>query len=435
MRRESGFEGIDCVNTMEGLLSTGFCRRLPARLVPASMALVLGACASAVPDRARVAAPEPAVAVDEAGEGSCRPTDATELVKVDLDGALSRLGGGHHGEALLETDLSVGLAADSLRYEASYSLERGDVLSVIEADTGRTAAPTRLTGQSIGQRLELDLPELAGSPLSLGFDNKFSSAWLVSGYSESRHSTADLHWSPGPAAVDVEWSGTRLPFDASTALACDLRSTIRVPTHEGSGHSEGVSLTGGKCSIAARDGPFADVTTRTFGLHYEWKHPGRASTAELKVIDPAWDRYDVQWNADPGYELGLSHRRDFGSLSARAVVLLRQASIWDGAAPPGELRTASDSSWATTTSLTWKLPHASVTANWARGEDPLWFTPEIGERRDRFGLALNLSQWVRTLLPDASPKFAMNWNWSRRYRPEQDADGANSVSLDVGMMF
>lgn len=356
--------------------------------------------------------------------------DAAELVELNVKSALPLLRD-LGDDDMFASDVSVDIGASRLRYEASYSLEHGDVLSILQSDAANPSPPKHLGGQHFGQNVRLALPELAGSPLSLGFTSEFDSTWMVAGYSESKRRRATLNWSPGSATVDVHWNGTGVPLDATAALTCNLRSTVRVPTHESGGRSEGLVLSGGDCTVAGGDSPFTGLRTETWGLGYEWHRPGRKSEAVLRVIEPVREQPDEYGYFEPGYELSLSHRRDLGLLSAKAVVLLRQASIWEDRAPVG----ADGASWATSTALTLNLPHAALSANWAKGVDRLWFTPDVGHRHDIFGLALNLSQWIASYLPDSSPKLAMNWNWSREYLPGEDVDGNSSISLDVAMIF
>lgn len=356
---------------------------------------------------------------------------AADLVELNVDSTLPMLGN-QDDDDLFSGDLQLGIGAERLEYEATYSLERGDILSMEEPDAANPSAPSRFGGQHLGQNVRLELPALTGAPLSLDVSSEFSDSWMVSGYSRSRHERAKVNWSPGPASVDVQWSGASVPFDPTAALACNLLSTVRLPTHESDGHSEGIVLSGGDCTVSSGDTPFAGSKTQAWGLGYEWSRPGRNSEAMLKVIDPVRPASDEYEAFEPGYELGLTHRRDFGPLSATAAVLLREASLREHAAPAG----ADGASWATNTALTWKLPNASLSASWAKGMDPLWFTPDVGERRDSFGLALNLSQWMAKFLPEvSSPMLAMNWNWSREYLPAEETTGNSSMRLDVAMRF
>jgi hypothetical protein len=85
--------------------------------------------------------------------------------------------------------------------------------------------------------------------------------------------------------------------------------------------------------------------------------------------------------------------------------------------------------------LSWQLPEASLSANWAKGIDRLWFTPDSGQGSDRFGLALNLSRWVESLMPASSPQLAMNWNWSEVRLLDADVTQNHSLKLDFVLMF
>jgi hypothetical protein len=157
------------------------------------------------------------------------------------------------------------------------------------------------------------------------------------------------------------------------------------------------------------------------------------------VVDPAWDRAaQLTFDAEPGYELGLRHRRDFGSLTASGVLSLRRSQVFQN---PGTVRLAqdyvrvTDTSWAADAFLTWHLRRASLTANWARGVDPLWFTPVPGQRSDRFGLAVNLAHWLDDHVAGPAPRLAMNWSWSELRMPNEERIATSSVSLDVAVVF
>jgi hypothetical protein len=155
------------------------------------------------------------------------------------------------------------------------------------------------------------------------------------------------------------------------------------------------------------------------------------------VIDPRWTAH-FDSDTRPAYELGFSHRRDLGALSAKGLVSLRQGQLIDGAPTPdlaGNSIAHRHTDWAANASLTWQLPEASLSANWARGIDRFWFTPDRRQVSDRFGLALNLSHWVESLLPAASPQLAMNWNWSEVRLLNADVTETHSLQLDLALLF
>lgn len=366
-------------------------------------------------------------------DGNYRPTDASKLFTVDFDGESAGQTG---SKSLVTGDLGVDLGADRLRYKATYSLVRGDILSTLVADDASSPpTPSTFGGQQIGSELELRLPDFAGAPLSIDYSSHMSDSWQTSGYSQAHSRYANLSWSPGPVAVVVHWSGSSLPFGGGTALNCDLRTSIEVPTYKGSGHSESLGIHGARCRIAADGTPYADATTSTFGLDYAWDRPNLHSEAQLSVIDPGWVQGDPFRTLEPGYSLGLTQQREVGPLTATATVTLRHTSSRETAAADHAEVLEADSGVATDTSLTWKLPLASLSAHWASGADPLWFAPEPSAESDRFGFALNLSSWVETFMPSSSPKFAVNWDWSRVRRPDDNVVGDNSIMVDVSLLF
>ncbi len=341
-------------------------------------------------------------------------------------------------DAWLASKFSVGLDDELLRYQASYSIEPGDLPAAGNPEAVNAGSPTRFGGQKLGQNIRLKLPQLAGAPLSLGFTTDFTNNWMLSGYTLAQREQANLEWSPGYATVDVQWAGAAAAIDPSVALDCDLQSTIRLPTHDGSVHSEALRISGSDCIVSAEGTPYAGIEAQTWGFGYVWSQPQRESEALVSVIDPVWTHAFEYQELDPSYELDLSHRRDFGSLSGKALVSVRQATVWgtaDSLDPSGNYINAIDTYWATNASLTWNLSEASLSATWAKGVDRLWFTPEIGRRSDRFELGLNLSRWIEDLIPDASPELAMNWNWSEDYLPGERIDGNNSLQLNLALMF
>jgi hypothetical protein len=236
----------------------------------------------------------------------------------------------------------------------------------------------------------------------------------------------------------VQWTGTAALLDDHVALACDLQSSVRLPTHEGSGHSEALRLSGSSCFVPYDGTPYSGTEAQAWGLSYLWSGLKRQSEAALAVIDPSWTAdFDFQ-DIRPAYELGLSHRRDFGSLSAEGLVSLRQGSVIKGASALGlaeDYLGRSETNWAANASLIWRWPDASLSASWAKGIDRLWFTPDVGQRSDRFGLALNLSRWVEFLMPESSPQFAMNWNWSEVRLPNAEVTENHALRLDIALMF
>lgn len=401
-------------------------------------ALLLGACAASPPGGGN----DSADAVSGRSEGkvtgqqSVHGADFSDLIEFKVDSALPIMGLNPDGkDALLKSHLSVGVDDDLLRYRASWSMESGDVLLTDDADT---ASPTRFGGQQFGQNLKLRLPDLAGAPLSLGFTTEMRNDLMVSGYTQSERERANLNWSPGPATVNVEWVGVATAFDPFLALNCDLKSTIKLPTHDkGKKHSEALRLSGRACRVVTGDSRYAGIEAQTWGLGYVWNRPERQSEVLLSVIDPLWAHDVGNRDIEPSYELDLRHRRNFGNWSAKALLSVRQATFRDATAlvAPDDSDNVGNTWWAANASLIWHLPEASLSASWAKGIDRLWFMPDVGQSSDRFGLALNLSRWFRTLIPDASPKLAMNWHWSRVYTLEHTAIGNNSLSLNMALMF
>jgi hypothetical protein len=404
-------------------------------------ALWLAACASSPPTDGEpditAAFPAPAGDVPPAGQPGSQVS--ANLVQLDVDSALSLLRqNADDRDAWLASNVSVGVEDDLLRYRASYSIESGDILPAGDRAAASAATPTNFGGQRLGQNLSLQLPTFAGAPLSLGITTESSNRWMVSGFAQSQREQANLEWSPGFATVNVQWAGAGESADPSVALNCDVQSTIRLPLHRRVDHSQAVRLSGRDCTVAADGTPYAGTEAQTWGLGYLWSRPQRESEAVLSVIDPVWAQGIANQELEPSYQLALSQSRDFGALRAKALVSVRQAAILEAAdalEPAGNFSSVTDTYWAANASLTWHLTDASLSASWAKGVDRLWFTPEIGERSDRFGLALDLSRWIEGLMPDVSPELAMNWNWSEDSLLGEKINGNNSLQLNMALMF
>jgi hypothetical protein len=391
-------------------------------------ALLSAACASVPP------LPGERPAKDASADREHRPVrkhlQAPDRLRLKIDAEAPFLPGDDDDKALA-SDFSIGID-DVLSYRASWSFEPGDVIAG-GSSPAYAEAPTRFGGQSLGQDVNLSLPELAGAPVTFEVRTETENNWLVNGSTQSQRERARLSWAPGPASVNVQWAGTAAAFDSSIALTCDFQSTVLLPTHEAPDHSESLLFSGRDCMVPGEASSHAGIEAQAWGMSYIWDRPKRQSEALLSVIDPTWSAESELAGIGPGYELGLRHRRTFGTLSASALVSLRRApALADAVAGP---ILAENTNWAANASLTWQMPEASLTANWATGVDRFWFTPEAGQQSDQFGLALNLSRWIELLIPRSSPQLAMNWNWSEIRLPSAETIGSNSLRLDVALMF
>lgn len=401
-------------------------------ILAALAAASLAACASGPP-------------AESPGDGSVpaarlvlAPAAGPDFLRVTMDGALPLLEEELEGDAVVASKLTVG-ADERLRYQASYLLDANGILAAVDDESPTLAAPARFGGQHLGQKLQLQLPDIAGAPLSLAVTNELADNWMNADDGHARRELASFSWSPGRATVDVQWTGEGPDIDDSPALRCNFRSAVSLPTHEKGGRSRDLRISGRDCVVTADDGPWAGTRAHKWGLSYVWRGRTRESAAELAVVDPAWQSAaTLPFDAGPGYELGLRHRREFASLTASGTVLLRRSQMLRNLPSlplPDENAGVTDTSWAANGSLTWHLPQASLTANWARGVDPLWFTPAPARRGDRFGLAVNLSHWLEDYEVGPAPQLAMNWNWSELRTPGEERIASNSLSLDVAVVF
>lgn len=403
----------------------------PRRLLIVVASLLLASCAAEPPRQTAEAGDASAV------RGTFAPTVLYDRVRLDVASALPLLEDTSSGEELFESALT--FSSDELfTYRAAYTLAAGDLVSRWGTEPAKvvTPAPSQIGVQQVVQDVQLELPELAGAPLSLAFNTELGNKWLVSDTAAFRRERARLDWSPGPAVVSVQWSGTPVAANGSSALGCALESSIRLPTYEEAGSSQDVRLSGRSCVVAAEGIPRGDLQAQAVDLRYVWQaSAGRRIAAGLSVIEPRSGFADLERDAERGYELDVLHSRDLGPFRAQASVAFRRPGSWYfGGLPGASLHPGDgDPHWAADATLTWDLSRAALSANFAVGTDPLWFAPELGHRRDRFGLALDFSRWIGAMTDGPEPRLGMNWNWSRPYAPENP--GESSLHLDVALVF
>ncbi|HLT90150.1 MAG TPA: hypothetical protein VKZ85_04325 [Woeseiaceae bacterium] len=374
-----------------------------------------------------------------AAEPGAAPGDATSAdrpaIRLDVDGMVPLFSPeATEDNALIASRVDLGLDDRRLRYSARYRVESGDLFRLAEA-TDPAAVPSVLAGQRFGQDVALTLPELAGAPVSLGVTAEVQERWQLAGQTRSENERAHLQWSPWRATLRVEWSEQAQAFDPSLALHCNLESSLGLPVRESGERRQRLLLAGRECYIAGAES-HAGLPVRAWSLGWSSNGAARESIARVHVIEPAWMDGLTPAGKEPGYQLGLGHRRDFGDLSAEALVTLRQppAVLDDGRYEAFE----DDTSWSANASLTWHLPLASVSATWAQGVNPLWFVPDAPaatQDRDRFGLALDLSRWMEGLVPGSVRELGFTWDWSQVRAPGAGAVGESAIALDVAWMF
>ena len=393
--------------------------------------LLLVSCASG-PPRPPADTGEPSVFRSGERRQDAVPSMLRERVRVDVASALPLVEETAPADELLQGALTV--ASDELfSYRAAYSLSAGDLVSGWSGERRAVSAPTQIGLQQVIQDVRLELPELAGAPLSVAFNTELGSRWQLSDTAEFRREGAQLDWSPGAAAVRVQWSGEPLSPGASTALGCGLESSIRLPAYGDTHRGQDLRLSGRSCIVAAQGVPAGGMEAQAIDLQYVWRvSTNRRLAMGLSVVEPRPGATDAEAETARGYELDFLGSRALGPVRAEASVAFRRPGSWHAGGLPvhhGE----GDPHWAADATLTWQLSQAALSANVALGADPLWFAPELGQRRDRFGLALDLSRWIGALTDGPEPRLGMNWNWARLDAPEATAE--SSLQLDVALVF
>ncbi|MCH9828491.1 MAG: hypothetical protein K0U79_12165 [Gammaproteobacteria bacterium] len=340
----------------------------------------------------------------------------------------------------LASNLNVGSGSGPLSYSASYSLTPGDIVFADDIEYASLNKPQRFGGQHIGQSVRLQLPALAGAPLAIAVTHESDDFWTVNGDTQQQRQIADLSWKPRLAMVNLQWAGASSGLDSSLALDCELRGSVGVPTRSRPNRSRAVRVSGRNCQVVSNDVRYDDLAAQTYGVAYTWARPQRESSVRLSAIDPMWRTNSMQPDINPSYELGVSQSRTRGAWTAKALVAVRRATTWstpnlmdeDGAILPME---GSDTYFASNATITRRLPAVSVSATWARGADPLWFVPEIGQEADRFGLAVDFTRWAQTLAPGVNPTLAMSWNWTQARTRANQRTSDNALKLNLSVLW
>ncbi|TVQ46142.1 MAG: hypothetical protein EA371_10760 [Gammaproteobacteria bacterium] len=397
--------------------------RFPWMVVP--VALAIGACAAPTPYE-YPAGEQPQAIIDLQAE---TPASVLGAVDLQLGGMAPRPGS---ADALLRGNVNVGDEARPLRYQANFTFAPGDVLSKIGSDAAE--APQGLGHQRIDQRMTLRSPPLAGAPVAIGLSTALERRWTTTGFAQTQRERAELRWSSSLAQLDLHWSDTASALGTATALDCNVRGTLRVPVagDERSGRHS-LSLIGNDCTVRAANSRYGSLAAQNWGLAYAWERASQASRIRVSRITPFWgDALDGAGN-DSSYEFGVSHTIDSGPWKAEARVTLRQTPGWQDHDADGRTATGSQAFWTSDTALTRRLRHVDVSAIWISGADPLWFTPERGNRREHFGLEVDFSNWARGLLPELTPSMAMRWDWSQSRTREDVSSLDNRLAVNMAV--
>ncbi len=392
-------------------------------LVP--LALAIAGCAGPEP-RARSADQLDHAFIDLQAE---TPAAVLGAVDLQLGGAAPRPGS---ADALLRGNVNVGDDAQPLRYQANFTFAPGDVLSKIGTDV--TEAPKGLGHQRIDQQMTLRSPPLAGAPVAIGLSTALERHWTTTGFAQSQRERAELRWSSSLAQLDLHWSDTGIALGTATALDCNMRGTLRVPvaSHERAGRHS-VSLFGNDCTVRAANSRYGSLAAQNWGLAYAWERASQASRVRVARITPLWgEALDGAGNV-ASYEFGLSHAIDAGHWKAEARVTLRQTPIWQDHEAGARTAPGRDAFWTSDTTVTRRLQHVALSAIWVSGADPLWFTPERGNRREHFGLEIDFSNWARGLLPDLTPIMAMRWDWSQARTRDDVSSLENRFAVNMAV--
>jgi hypothetical protein len=381
---------------------------------------LLSACAAPAPHADAGAAAAHSVGPVEVGVGGALPLFQTR------------------SDPVLASRVGVGGGDAPLQYTARYTVLPGDVFADTAATPG-AAPPQRLGSQRLGQELALRMPPLAGAPVGLEFSAESREHWTTAGHSVGQQrQAAALDWSPGLASLNLQWLGGAAANDAQLALGCELRGTLEVPLQgTAAAGAQALRLSGRECSVLAPDDQFDALAAQAWGVAWAWSGRKRDTEVLLSVIEPAWKDESDRQEIDPSYEFGVRHRREHGRWSAQTKVAMRYTTAWDLSAPDdtGDYAGYSEAFWTASASLTRHLPVVSLSAKWAHSADPMWFMPEIGQRKHRVDMHLDLSRLVAALVPDATPQLGVQWNWSQARSRADDITGDTMVRLNMAVTW
>lgn len=362
-------------------------------------------------------------------------------INVGVDGALPLL---HtRTEPVLASRLGLGGGESRLSYAASYTVMPGNIFDDTAPAPPPGVAPPppqQLGQQRFGQNFRLNLPPLAGAPVSLRLTAETHERWTMSGNSSAQQrQLANLAWAPWRVNLNLQWDGGVAPADARFALDCDLRGTLRMPLQPaGALAPRAIQLSGRACQLHGVGPRYSDVTAETWGMAFDWSRRDSETQFLLATIDPAGQNAPEQQVIDPAFELAVRHQRNHGPWSARALVAMRVATEWDldlRDELTGQYASGSESHWTATASLTRHLPAMSVSADWMHAADPMWFMPQIGQRSNRMNMRLDFSRAVASLMPEVTPQMAVQWNWSQARSRTDAIAGDSLVRLNMAVLW
>jgi hypothetical protein len=378
-----------------------------------------------------------ACATPTGGENSVTVLRSAVPLTIGVDGALPIAEG--RGEPMLASRVRIGGSDAPWRYDAGYFIEPGELFTTETLAPG-AAVPQRLGGQRLGQDFSMRLPEVGGAPVALSVSSEAREYWTTAGErrDQQRHQ-ASVGWSPSVASLNMQWVGGDGAVDPRHALGCGLLGTMEMPLGESAVTGrQSLRFSGRECRVRSGDPRYQGLAAEAWGVGLAWRSAAHETEFLLAMIDPAGRAGLGRQDIDASYELGVSHRLDHGPWSARTLVALRYTTAWDLAAPSdtsGTYLDYSDAFLTASASLTRHLPAISLSANWAHSADPLWFMPEIGARKHRFDMRMDLSRLMAAVMPDATPQVSMHWHWSQA-RSRTDAVTADaSVRLNMAVAW
>ena len=239
-------------------------------------------------------------------------------VALDLDSALPLVQGSDG--RLFAGDFSMGGGEGLWRYRAGYALGLSDIVQA--GQSPGTGFPGGLAEQRLEQQMTLQLPELAGAPLALGYAQSSADRWTMDEEHEQHRQVASLRWAPGFAALDLRLAGSESGFaEPDLALDCALRGDLRVPLGDRSRRS--LLLSGRGCDVLSAPPRFAGLSAQTYRLAYAWGRPGQESRVRLGAVAPAWNGESHPAAPRRAYELGLSRSHSHDGWTARLEAAVR----------------------------------------------------------------------------------------------------------------
>lgn len=340
--------------------------------------------------------------------------DAGALFAFESSNELALPGDGD--DRLLRSQVEAGSAGERLNYTASYSLRSGMLAQGLSGDPdGDPTVPAELGRQSLHQQLHLALPSSPDAPLSINLQGQQDLRWTFNGEARTESRLAHLEWKPWAFAFDLRWTPPREMVLAGQPLDCQVQADLSLPySPVVTSVPTAISLSGRDCQVRAPARGVDDLQLQSQGLAWRWGEDLN-NTLRARRLLPQWQAYGLP-EVEPGYELGLIHRRTFSDWELGLDMAWRQFDR--GLARDAH---AQPSNWAVDLVLRRELGLFALSARWLYANDPLWFVPLASPvEQERLSVLIDFSQWLVERLPHIKANMSAAWDYVEDARGVDD---------------